>query len=68
MIIVNANNKKHKYYHKDLFTNELVECSEKDFEEEVIKFRHLYEVKYEGTNKQLFLRKGIVEAVRKTTN
>lgn len=56
-----------KFYLKDLFTNELTECTAEDFEDTVIRFRNLYEMKYDSPNKQLFLRHGIVEAARERT-
>lgn len=56
-----------KYYLKDLFTNKLTECTRKEFEETVIQFRNLYEMKYNGPNKQIFLRNGVIEAARERT-
>lgn len=53
-----------KFYLKDLFTNKLIECSQDDFEEIVIRFRSMYEMKYDGPNKQLFLQNGTIEAAR----
>ena len=53
-----------KFYLKDLFTNELIECSQEDFEKVVIQFRNMYEMKYDGPNKQLFLQNGTIEAAR----
>ncbi len=63
-VIKYGNTTFNKFYLKDLFTNELVECSRKDFEETVIPFRSMYEMKYQGPNKQLFLRNGTIEAAR----
>ena len=53
-----------KFYLKDLFTNKLEECTESDFDATVTKFRNMYEMKYEGPNRQVFIRNGIIEAAR----
>lgn len=56
-----------KFYLKDLFTNKLEECTEDDFDATVTKFRSMYDMKYEGPNRQVFLRNGIIEAARERT-
>lgn len=56
-----------KYYLKDLFTNELTKCTREEFEKTVVRFRNLYEMKYDGPNRQIFLRHGIIEAARERT-
>lgn len=53
-----------KHYLKDLFTNELMECTEEDFNEIVIAFRGMYEMRYDGPNRQIFLMDGVIEAAR----
>lgn len=53
-----------KFYLLDIFENKLVECTEKDFDDIVIKFRHLYEVEYDGANAQNFLIGGVIQARR----
>lgn len=55
-----------KFYLMGLFTNELEECTENDFNEIVIKFRHLYDMKYDGPNRQLFMLHGedVIAAAR----
>lgn len=63
-VIKYENHPFNKWYLKDLFTDELVECSQKDFDEIVIRFRSMYEMKYDGPNKQLFLHNGAIEAAR----
>lgn len=51
---------------KDLFTNELRECSEEEFDDCVTKFRNLYDMKYapDNINKQLFYSDGELYAIR----
>ena len=53
-----------RFYLKNLFANELEECSEKDFEEFVIKYRSAYKRVYDGPNAQNFLINGVIEARR----
>lgn len=64
MQTIKKENKFTKFYLKDLFTNELVECSEREFEQIVIRFRNMYEMKYDGPNRQVFLHRNIIEAAR----
>ena len=65
-IIYVSNSRFKKFYIRDLFTNELKECSEELFDSIIISFRHLYEMEYQGPNTQIFKGKdnGIVEAKR----
>jgi hypothetical protein len=65
MIIYNDNGTKFtRFYIKNLFTNELEECSEKEFDEIVTKHRNLYELEYDGSNAQVFKIDGVIEARR----
>lgn len=66
-LISYENSEFNKYYLKDLFTNKLTECTRKEFEETVVRFRNLYEMKYDGPNRQIFLQNGIIEAARERT-
>lgn len=51
-----------KFYIIDLFTNELVACSETDFNELVIKYRSLYDIEYVTPNIRDFYIDGILQA------
>ena len=53
-----------KFYLKNLFTNELEECTEKEFDEIVVTFRNVFEMEYDGPNRQVFKNNGEIEAVR----
>ena len=53
-----------KFYLKNLFTNELEQCSERDFDEIVTKHRSCYELVYDGANAQNFVADGEIEARR----
>lgn len=64
MIIYEVGSKFKKFYLKDLFTNELAECTEKEFDDCVTTHRNLYEIKYEDPNTQLYMLDGVVEAKR----
>lgn len=63
-IICDSNTKFRKFYIKNLFTNELEQCTEKEFNEIVTKHRALYELVYDGANAQNFICDGVVEARR----
>lgn len=65
-IIYVSNSRFKKFYIKDLFTNELKECSEELFDLTIISYRHLYEMEYQGPNTQIFRSKenGTVEGKR----
>lgn len=65
MIIYKGTKKFKRFYIRDLFTNELTECTEKDFNDLVITFRNLYTLEYtDNGNTQLFYSEGILEAKR----
>lgn len=64
MIIVADGNKYKRFFIKDLFTNELEPCSEKDFNDIVTKHRNCFELVWDGGNAQNFVVDGIVEARR----
>lgn len=53
-----------RFWVKNLFTNELEECTEEDFDNIVIRFRNQYEMKYDGANTQLFYEGGELAAKR----
>lgn len=63
-IIIADGNKYRKFFLKNLFTNELEKCSEKDFNSIVINHRNLYKLEYDGANAQNFLIDGVIEARR----
>lgn len=63
-IICNSDTKFNKFYLKNLFTNELERCSEKEFYEIVTKHRSYYELVYDGANAQNFVADGEIEARR----
>lgn len=63
-IIVCDGNKFNRFYIKNLFTNELERCTERDFDEIVTKHRELYQMEYDGANAQVFKIDGEVEARR----
>ena len=62
--IYESNSRFSRFFIKDLFTNELVPCSESDFDDLVISYRNLYTMEYDGPNAQVFMMNGIVEARR----
>lgn len=64
VIICDSNTRFNKFYLKNLFTNELERCSEKEFNEIVIKHRSCYDLVYDGTNAQNFIIDGEIEARR----
>lgn len=65
MIIYKDNTTKFtKFYLKNLFTNNLEECSEQDFNEIVIRHRSLFELEYDTPNAQNFKINGEIEARR----
>ncbi len=64
IIICDNNTKFNKFYLKNPFTNELEQCSERDFDEIVIKNRSCYELVYDGANAQNFIIDGVIEARR----
>jgi hypothetical protein len=53
-----------KFFLKDLFTNNLEECTEQDFDDAVTQYRSLYELQYDTPNAQNFILNGVVEARR----
>ena len=53
-----------QFYLKNLFTNELERCKEKEFDEIVTKHRSCYELVYDGANAQNFVADGEIEARR----
>lgn len=63
-IICDSDTKFNKFYLKNLFTNELERCSEKEFDEIVTKHRSCYELVYDGANAQNFVADGEIEARR----
>lgn len=63
-IICDSNTRFKRFYLKNIFTNQLEECSEKDFDDIVIKHRELYERVYDGANAQNFIIDGMIEARR----
>lgn len=63
-IICDSNTKFTKFYLKNLFTNELESCTEKEFDEIVTKHRSCYERVYDGPNAQNFIVNGEIEARR----
>ncbi len=63
-IIVCDGNKFTRFYIKNLFTNELEGCTEREFDTIVTKHRELYEMEYDGPNAQVFKIDGVVEARR----
>ena len=63
-IICDSDTKFNKFYLKNLFTNELERCSEKEFYEIVTKHRSCYELVYDGANAQNFVADGEIEARR----
>ena len=64
MIICDSDTRFTKFYLKNLFTNELERCTEKDFNEIVVRHRDCFELVYDGTNAQNFLIDGQIEARR----
>lgn len=63
-VIIDSNgNKFRRFYIKNLFTNELERCSERDFDEIVTAHRSLYELEWDG-NAQNFIYNGVIEARR----
>lgn len=63
-IIYENSTRFNKFYLKNLFTNELEECSEDEFDEIVIKHRRCFDMKYDGANAQNFFINGEIEARR----
>lgn len=63
-IICDSNTKFNKFYLKNLFTNKLEKCTEKEFDEIVTKHRSCYELVYDGANAQNFISNGEIEARR----
>ena len=64
-IIYVSNSRFKKFYIKDLFTNELEECSEELFNSVILQYRQLFEMEYQGPNTQIFRSKdGTVEGKR----
>lgn len=65
MIVYKSTTKFTKFFLRDLFSNKLKECSEKDFDEIVVKFRNMYDLVYADNGKtQLFYCDGVLEAKR----
>lgn len=62
-IIIADGNKYKKFYIKNLFTNKLEQCTERDFDTIVINHRACYDMEYDG-NAQNFLIDGVIEARR----
>lgn len=60
----NSSPKFNKFYLKNLFTNELEQCTERDFNDIVTKHKNLYELEYDGANAQNFIIDGEIEARR----
>ena len=63
-IIYNSPSRFNKFFIKDLFTNELIPCSEKEFNDIILRFRYLFTIQYDGVNAQNFVYNGIIEARR----
>lgn len=63
-IICDSNTRFNKFYLKNIFTNELEACTEKEFDEIVTKYRSLYQLEYDGPNAQNFILDGEIEARR----
>lgn len=64
MIYYQGGTKFNKFYLKDLFTDELIECSEEEFDSIITKHRDLYEMEYDGVNRQIFKHDGVIEGAR----
>ena len=63
-IICDSNTRFNKFYLKNLFTNKLEQCTEKEFNEIVIKNRGCFEIVYDGINAQNYIADGEIEARR----
>lgn len=63
MIIIADGNKYKRFYIKNLLTNKLERCSEKEFNEIIAKHRECFELQWDG-NAQNYLCDGVIEARR----
>lgn len=63
-IIYKSTTRFNKFYIKGLFTNELEQCTEEDFDDIVSKHRRAFDLQYDGINAQNFLLNGKIYARR----